>query len=363
MSRLSRTMHGTTLGLSVVLLAAMSAALLVNTPKAGAISSASVKSTLNVSYSNLSPTDNLDIYQPLTSGVNRMGIILIHGGGYTSGSKSEFTPDSIRFAEAGWVSFNINYSLNGSPNEADDAYAAVQWVRSHAATYGVDPSRIAVLGASAGGTLAGMVATQGAANGAAVSAVASWSGPMDLSTLVSGSRVGSYAYSHPLTYVGGCVPTQCNANYVAASPVDHVSSSTAPMLIANSTMEIIPLTQAQEMDNALIAAHVPQELDVIPGHLHATSYSSIELASTMAFLTKYVEANPVTSTGTATTTTAPPATTSPSQTTLPVHQPAKGGSHNIVFVIIGVAILLVILLAILLSSRARRRGNKYWRAD
>jgi hypothetical protein len=203
-----------------------------------------------------------------------------------------------------------------------------------------------------------MLATQGAAHGAAVSAVASWSGPMDLATLVSASRPGSYVHQHPLAYVGGCLPTACGAQYVAASPFDHVTSGTSPMLLANSTQEIIPLSQAQDMDTALIAAHVTQELDVIPGHRHASAYANVELAPTMAFLSTYVTANPTTTSPGQTTTTTSTSTTAPTA-------PSVGhtASHGYVPILLG--LLAAALIAILVGGirSSRRRKHRYWRDD
>ncbi|MGP0030353.1 MAG: alpha/beta hydrolase [Acidimicrobiales bacterium] len=316
-----------------------------------------VKTTRDVSYSQASPLDVLNIVQPAASGQDRNAIILIHGGGYTSGANGELEPESIAFAQAGWVAFNIDYGFNGYPAETDDAFAAVKWVRANAAAYGVDPSRIGVLGSSAGGTLAGMIATEGAAQGAAVSAVATWSGPMDLGALVDGSRVGSYTYVHPVQYVGGCLPSACDATYAAASPLDHVTSSTSPMLIANSTNEIIPLTQAQDMDNALMAAGVPQELDVIPGNRHASAYASVELAPTMAFLTKYVAANPVgTTPPTAVTTTTAPTTTTGVHGAPAVAQPSSHVKTE--FLVALLVVLLIALLIIFLVYRSGRSGRR-----
>jgi acetyl esterase len=252
--------------------------------------SAAITSIDNVPYSNASAVNDLDIVEPSPNGQNQMAVVLIHGGGYTTGSKSGLTPEADEFAESGIVAFNINYRLDGYPNESNDAMTAVAWVRSNATTYGVNPNDIAVFGASAGGTLAAMVATEGAANGAPVRAAISWSGPMDLAALVNDSTPGSYAYEHPETYVGNCSPSQCPATYAAASPVDHVTSQTAPMLLANSTNEEIPLNQAQEMDNALKAAGVPQQLDVIPGTQHATDYNDVEISPTIQFISQYLEA-------------------------------------------------------------------------
>ncbi len=320
-----------------------------------------VKTTLGVPYSSASPLNELDVVQPISGSQNGMGIILVHGGGYNSGGKSEMDQAAASFAAAGWVAFNMNYSLNEYPNETNDVFAAIAWVRQHAATYGINPDHLAMLGSSAGGTLVGIVATEGAANGDPVSAVATWSGPMDLTSLVNDSAPGSYAYQHPIIYAGGCTPAQCPATYTAASPVNHVSSTTTPFLLANSTNEVIPLSQAQEMDNALIAAHVPQELDVIPGTGHSTAYENVEIAPTIAFLTKYTQANPqpaaagTTTTSPTTTTTTPHGVASPTTTPSSRSQPASHVRRD--FLLGVLVVLVVVLIAIFLYYRSGRRRH------
>jgi acetyl esterase/lipase len=67
----------------------------------------------------------------------------------------------MKLALAGYVTFSADYHLfneiNGAnpwPAQLDDAQRAVRWVRANAATYGVDPERVATYGHSSGGTLA-----------------------------------------------------------------------------------------------------------------------------------------------------------------------------------------------------------------
>eukprot|EP00438_Fugacium_kawagutii_P004478 Skav232401 [mRNA] locus=scaffold1077:664272:664718:- [translate_table: standard] len=67
------------------------------------------------------------------------------------------------FARAGYVAFNMDYRLDGSTylvqvaavrDAVHDAKAAVRYIVEHAATFGVDPHRIAAWGESAGGITA-----------------------------------------------------------------------------------------------------------------------------------------------------------------------------------------------------------------
>jgi acetyl esterase/lipase len=95
----------------------------------------------------------------------RPAIVLIHGGAWKSGTAKTFFPQARYFASRGMVGFSINYRLLQpvAGSSVGDCYAdcasAIRYIRKHAAELGVDPERIAVLGDSAGGHLAGALGT------------------------------------------------------------------------------------------------------------------------------------------------------------------------------------------------------------
>jgi dipeptidyl aminopeptidase/acylaminoacyl peptidase len=86
----------------------------------------------------------------------------------------------------------------------------------------------------------------------------------------------------------GCSLITCPARYRQASPTGQVDPSDPPMLIVNSSHEIVPLSQAREMARALAAARVEYSLLVITGRRHAANYLSAALAPTIGFLKRYV---------------------------------------------------------------------------
>ena len=111
---------------------------------------------------------NLDVYEPTGDTVTyRPAIIWVHGGSFRGGDKTsgEIVDEARVFAKKGFVNFSINYRLTNAGcsaaapgtqcvdeiNDAmHDAQAAVRWVKHNAATYGVDPMRVAIGGTSAG---------------------------------------------------------------------------------------------------------------------------------------------------------------------------------------------------------------------
>jgi acetyl esterase/lipase len=94
--------------------------------------------------------------------------VWVHGGGYRTGDKANQMADKVRLAgEQGWVLVSVNYRLTdpGSPTAAvypdhfTDVAAALGWVHESIGRYGGDPSRIAVLGHSAGADIVANVVT------------------------------------------------------------------------------------------------------------------------------------------------------------------------------------------------------------
>ncbi|KAI1378000.1 hypothetical protein F4677DRAFT_443918 [Hypoxylon crocopeplum] len=85
-------------------------------------------------------------------------VLHIHGGGMVAGDVDIFAPHIARLAaESGVQIFSVEYRLapeHPAPTPAEDCYAALAWLSSHAAALGVDASRLGLMGESAGGGLA-----------------------------------------------------------------------------------------------------------------------------------------------------------------------------------------------------------------
>lgn len=109
---------------------------------------------------------NLDIFVPsaMKPADKLPAVVFIHGGAWLAGDASVFFPHARYFASRGAVAISIEYRLAKSvtPTVADclaDCKSAMRYIRAHAAELGIDPNRIAVLGDSAGGHLAGAMGT------------------------------------------------------------------------------------------------------------------------------------------------------------------------------------------------------------
>src|SRR5690348_14413320 len=111
----------------------------------------------DIVFSKVAGTElKMDIYQPAVSGKNRPVAIVIHGGGWSGGDKTQLAEMGRVFARNGFVSGNISYRLSPKfkwPAMIDDAQTAVRYMRANATKYGIDKKRFVAAGASAGGHL------------------------------------------------------------------------------------------------------------------------------------------------------------------------------------------------------------------
>ncbi len=104
----------------------------------------------------------LDIYSNPHDGLWPVAV-MIHGGSWIEGDKSMDNKIYISqvLTNNGYVVFNVNYRLVPEvwmKKQTEDVMAAVIWVKEHATEYGGDPDRFGVIGGSAGGHLAALVA-------------------------------------------------------------------------------------------------------------------------------------------------------------------------------------------------------------
>jgi acetyl esterase/lipase len=92
-------------------------------------------------------------------------LVAVHGGGWVQGARSAYQYWGPYLAARGIAVFAISYRLATKgkmfPQAAQDVLAGVQFVRGKAGEFGIDPARIGLLGASAGGHLAALAALSG----------------------------------------------------------------------------------------------------------------------------------------------------------------------------------------------------------
>src|SRR5207249_3069521 len=158
--------------MSVLALAVMVGTIAAMAATASASTAADIQMEMDVSWRTVGDlTIQADFYWP-SSGCPCPGIVELHGGGFTTGTRDWNTGESITLAQNGYYVMNTDYQLNvGTVPALDDAIAAVAYLATRP---GVDPTRIGAHGSSAGAILATGLAIKGSTVG--VVGAVSWSG-------------------------------------------------------------------------------------------------------------------------------------------------------------------------------------------
>jgi len=210
----------------------------------------------------------------------RGAIYYIHGGGFIGGDAREGLSSLKAMAERlNCVLVSVQYRLAPGtrfPGPLEDAYAGLKWLHRNAATLGVDPKRIVVLGESAGGGLAAMLTIAARDRGEVPIAYQALVYPM------LDDRTGS---SRPVPpHVGQLVWTAKSNRQgwqallgrepgAASQPAGSVPARVAnlkglpPTFIQVGSIDLF-VDENIEFARRLIDAGVPTELMVVPGAFH-----------------------------------------------------------------------------------------------
>ena len=105
----------------------------------------------------------LDAFYPKKkNNSKRIAVLIIHGGGWRSGNRTQHYPLAQHLANLGYVCFTPEYRLSTEalfPAAIHDLKAAIRWVKENAKKYNIDTNKITVMGFSAGGQLATLLGT------------------------------------------------------------------------------------------------------------------------------------------------------------------------------------------------------------
>ncbi len=249
----------------------------------------------------------LRVHRPAATdaGQRRPAILHLHGGGLIIGSATQGDPLCRRLAdELGAVAASVDYRMppeHPYPTPLDDAYAALQWL---AAQPEVDPTRIAVIGESAGGGLAASLALLARDRGEIALAGQVLAYPM------LDDRTDSPAAAHPRMLrlwngpsnrLGWGMYLGAGTAGPAATPLDAATlehavparrtdlSGLPPAWIGVGTLDLFH-SEDVEYARRLTAAGVATDLHVIPGAYHGFDASEPAAAVSRDFVQRQVDA-------------------------------------------------------------------------
>ncbi|HET6995291.1 MAG TPA: alpha/beta hydrolase [Chitinophagaceae bacterium] len=248
---------------------------------------------LNVGYGT-DALQKVDIYLPAgRSSSSTKVIILIHGGAWASGDKTDFDSyvDTLKKRQPGYAIFNINYRLAGAgsnifPSQENDVKAAFDFIVSKSAEYRIS-QKFVLLGASAGGHLA-LLQGYKQSTPVKVKAIIDFFGPTDL---VDMHDHGSPTLIPILESLLGGSPTSNPAMYQQSSPINFVTAQSPPTLILQGGVDpLVPPSQSATLNTKLQTMGVTHQYILYPGEGHGwvgdnlvNSFNSIQ-----AFLTANV---------------------------------------------------------------------------
>ena len=215
-----------------------------------------------------------DLYRPSgpAPATGWPAVVLIHGGGWSGGDRAQVEGLARRIARRGYVTLNVTYRLAPAaifPAQVLDVQQAVAWLRGRAGDYGVDGSRIAAWGYSAGAHLAAMLGGLGDGDRlyrpeAGVRALVAGGIPSDLRKFRGGTIVPTFLGER---WRADSVP------FREASPAAYVAPGDPPVFLYHGGWDqLVPFDQASDYKAALDAAGVPNELYELRGLGHITAF-------------------------------------------------------------------------------------------
>ncbi|MDP8990030.1 MAG: alpha/beta hydrolase [Acidobacteriota bacterium] len=212
-----------------------------------------------------------DIYRPAAGTEKRMALVHFHGGGFARGSKETLAAKIAPLAARGYVSIAAQYRLSAAakwPAQIDDAKTHIRWVRANAASLGIDPARIAIVGYSAGGHIALFTAGQPGTDLAAC--------------------IAFYPQTDVRPVAAALMPPGYDDAAIAdASPLAHIKAGYPPTVIFHGLSDVtIPPENSQHLLQILRDAKVPSELHTFNGVPHEFD-THPEFAESCAALTDF----------------------------------------------------------------------------
>jgi acetyl esterase/lipase len=279
-------MSRTTLALVAALVAAPAAAQEKTQPKPPQLPDGA-QAFRDLRYGPHQERNVLDLYVPKADGPVPL-VVLVHGGGWSGGSKESNVGAVRRLLDRGYALAAINYRLSQHavyPAQIHDCKAAVRFLRGSAKKYNLNPDAFGAWGSSAGGHLVALLGTTGdvkdlegdvgdfKTTSSRVQCVVDFYGPTDLTKMGSmagpNSKLDHDAPTSPESrLLGG--PVQMRKELAAkANPVDYVTRDDPAFLILHGDADpLVPLGQSELLHDALKKAGVPSELVVIKGGGH-----------------------------------------------------------------------------------------------
>jgi triacylglycerol lipase len=236
-----------------------------------------------------------DVYLPAGEGPFG-GVLVVHGGAWTAGSKAQLSFVARRLADSGFTAVAINYRLapkHPFPAQLEDCEAAVRWMRTNARQYQIDPQRIGGYGYSAGGHLVALLGAKSAlaasqqdsvqdAASTSLQAVVAGGAPCDFRGIPRAVDLLAY-------WLGG-TRAEVPEAYKLASPAQHVSKYAPPMFFFHGQDDrLVRPSDPQAMVDALKEQGVHAELKLLADRGHVLAmFDDAAIRDAVKFLQQHL---------------------------------------------------------------------------
>ncbi|MEM7368092.1 MAG: alpha/beta hydrolase [Bacteroidota bacterium] len=211
----------------------------------------------------------LDLFLPKVPLSDPMPVVIcIHGGGWMVNRRIWFEPFAQYLAHHGIAAATIDYRMLPAVTIKEcvfDSKAAVRWIRAHAPQYHIDPERIGLIGASAGGQLVALLGAS--ANEPELEGDGGNAGVSSEVQAVVGIATPSFNLHSDKGFMEYMDIEESLIRFL--SPYEHIDSTSAPTLLIQGTIdEVVPPHNAQELHDKLKNHGVHTELIWIEGEGH-----------------------------------------------------------------------------------------------
>jgi acetyl esterase/lipase len=269
-----------------------------------------------------------DVFEPTNP--NGAAVIALDTGGWVVDYDHIWAGNYIHYLERGYTVFQVShgsapkYSI---PEQVADVRRAVKFIRGHAADYKIDPNRLGITGASAGGHLSVMMSVADTADpqskdpvekmSSRVQAVACFCPPTDMNGIrwpmgaADRPMLGAYTFldmmeqprdrilmgkgTNPLQSPGA-VRVLTDADKAQAilksiSPIDLATKETVPTMVIQGELDkAVPVEKTQKYMAKLEELGIPHKLVIVPGAPHGVP-NSVEWTKQLAdWFDKYIPA-------------------------------------------------------------------------
>lgn len=250
----------------------------------------------NVPYANDTLKKHLlDIYLPPDAGKNLPLVVWFHGGAWMLNDKYAdmgYMKNTVKgFIDSGYILASIDYRHSTQavfPAQIQDCNQAIEFLFQNAEKYNIDKNRIAVIGFSAGGHLASLLALSnnndvtefyppGIRLHFKIKLALDFYGPSDFIMLATNPDTSVNNERNPVSILLGAMPVDRPDLAKRASPVTYIDKDDPPFLIVHGEKdESVPNTESKILSSWLTLTGVKNKLIIVPGAPHYGEMFDVE---------------------------------------------------------------------------------------